>query len=196
MAGTNGTYHLADNPTLYEPQRSNNFEFVVTGLDNLLREGEAEAATEDAAFIKNAQEVIKFSVNKMSVPHFSQKSIEIQRGNNTIKAAGVPTFEDSNLEVNDYIGADGKSVLMAWQRLSYDVVTEKVGRMSAYKKDCTLIERAPDYEIVRYWDLKGCWVSALKENDFDMSANEKRTITATITFDKAIMHLPDEIATL
>ena len=113
MAGTNGTYHLADNPTLYEPQRSNNFEFVVTGLDNLLREGEAEAATEDAAFIKNAQEVIKFSVNKMSVPHFSQKSIEIQRGNNTIKAAGVPTFEDSTLEVNDYIGADGKSVLMA-----------------------------------------------------------------------------------
>lgn len=196
MAGTNGTYHLADNPTLYEPQRSNNFEFVVTGLDSLLREGEAETATDDAAFIKNAQETIKFSVTKMSVPHFSQKALEIQRGNNTIKAAGVPTFDDSTLEINDYIGADGKSVLMAWQRLSYDVVTEKVGRMADYKKDCTLIERAPDYKMVRYWDLKGCWVSNLKENDFDMSTNDKRTITATITFDKAIMHLPDELTAI
>lgn len=196
MAGTNGTYHLADNPTLYEPQRSNNFTFVVTGLDKLLRVGEAEDSTEESAFIKNAQETIIFSVNKSSVPHFSQKAIEIQRGNNTIKAAGVPTFEAGTLEVNDYIGADGKSALMAWQRQSYDVVTEKVGRMAAYKHDCTLIERAPDYAIVRYWDLKGCWVSALKENDFDMGTNDKRAITATIEFDKAIMHLPDETVTV
>ena len=34
-----GAYHLADNPKLYQPVRTNNFRFVVTGLNNLLRAG-------------------------------------------------------------------------------------------------------------------------------------------------------------
>ena len=34
-----GTYHLANNNDLYEPSRSNNFEFLVTDVDNLLRAG-------------------------------------------------------------------------------------------------------------------------------------------------------------
>ena len=34
-----GTYLLANNPALYEPQRTNNFEFVCTDLDNIVRAG-------------------------------------------------------------------------------------------------------------------------------------------------------------
>ena len=190
---TIGTYHLAANAELYEVSRSNNFEFVVTGFDELLRAGAfADTADDLSDYIKGGQEVLRLSVVKASVPHFTQSVIEVKRGNTIMKAAGVPSFEAGTLEVNDFIGADTKSVLMAWQRLSYDVTTEKVGRMTEYKKDCTLIEYTPDYEQIRYWDLKGCWVSGISEGTYDMESGDKRVITATIQFDKAIMHLPDE----
>lgn len=106
-----GTYHLADNPELYEVQRSNNFEFIVTGIDNILRAGANE--TDENAFITNASQTLRFSVVQSSIPMFSQEVIRIQRGNTVMKAAGVPTFNDGSLVVNDFIGADTKSALMA-----------------------------------------------------------------------------------
>jgi len=190
MAEQIGTYHLANNPDLYEIQRSNNFEFVVTGLGELLRAGAVEG--DGRPLIENGQEVLRLSVVKAPIPNFKQETLTIRRGNSVMKMAGVPTFDAGNLVVRDFIGADTKSVLMAWQKLSYDVKTERVGRMSAYKKDCTLVEYTPDYQMVRYWDLKGCWISGISEDDFDMESGDLKTITATIEYDKAEMHLPDE----
>ena len=136
-----GSYHLADNPELYEIQRDNNFEFIVTGIDNILRVGAEES--DDNAFITNASQTLRFSVVSSSIPMFSQEPIVIRRGNSVVKAAGVPTFSDGSLVVNDYIGADTKSALMAWQNLSYNVKTEKVGNMKDYKKTCYLCADAP-----------------------------------------------------
>ena len=64
--------------------------------------------------------------------------------------------------------------------------------MADYKKDCTLIEYTPDYKQVRYWELKGCWISELSEEPFDMNNGDKREISATIQYDRAIPHMPDE----
>ena len=125
---TLGAWHLADNPDLYEIQRTNNFEFVVTGLDNLLRPSVSEDSA--GAYIKNAQEVLRISVLEASIPHFTQNVIEIKRGNTTIKAAGTPTYDSGTLRLYDFIGADTKSALMAWQVLSFNEGTEKVGKMS------------------------------------------------------------------
>lgn len=154
MAGNNGAYHLADNPRLYEPQRSNNFEFIVMGIDSLLR-ASVDAGDTDA-YIANGQETLIFSVVSASIPHFTQGKIEVKRGNSIAKFAGTAEYPSGSLKVNDFIGADSKSVLMAWQRLSYDVTTESVGRAADYKKDCTLVEYSPDYKQVRYFELKGC----------------------------------------
>lgn len=181
-----GAYHLADNPELYEVQRSNNFEFIVNGIDNLLRVG-ADASDGERAYITNAQEVLRFSVVSASLPMFSQQPIEIRRGNSVMKAAGIPSFTDGSLVVNDYIGADTKSVLMSWQQLSYNVKTQKVGNMADYKKTCYLQEYTPDYKLVRTWKLLGCWVSSIQEGEFNMEDGSKKTISATITYDYAIM---------
>lgn len=190
MAENIGTYHLANNPDLYEVQRSNNFEFIVTNIGDMLRAGAVEG--DGRSLIQNGQETLRLSVVKAPIPNFKQETLEIKRGNTVMKMAGVPTFDSGNLVVRDFIGADTKSVLMAWQKLSYDVKTEKVGRMSAYKKECTLVEYTPDWQMVRYWILKGCWVSGITEEDFDMESGETKTITATIEYDRAEMHLPDE----
>lgn len=106
-----GAYHLADNPNLYEVQRDNNFEFIVTGVENLLRVGADES--DSNPYITNAQDILKFSVNKASIPMFQQEVITINRGNSVMKAAGRPQFPDGSIEVHDFIGADTKSVLMS-----------------------------------------------------------------------------------
>lgn len=186
-----GAYHLGDNPTLYEPQRTNNFTFVVSDIDGILRSSPS-AYSEANSTIQNAQQVLYFSVSSVQLPHFSQNPIEIKRGNSSIKVAGVPSFSGGQLTVHDYIGADPKSILMAWQALSYNVETEAVGRMADYKKDCTLVEYTPDYaEVVRYYDLKGCWISDLNEDQRNHDNNNAAMMTVTIQFDRSSMRLPD-----
>ena len=174
-----GTYHLANNPNIYEIQRTNNFEFVVSDIDGILRAG-SESAT-----YANAQEVIRMSVVSCPIPHFSQNVIDVKRGNTTLKYAGVPTFQAGTIVLNDYIGADTAGVLEAWQNLSYNVRTEKVGLASDYKKDCYLIEYSPDYQPVRRWIMRGCWVSGLSEDEMNNENNSKKTVRATIEYDRA-----------
>ena len=174
-----GTYHLANNPNIYEIQRTNNFEFVVSDIDGILRAG-SESAT-----YANAQEVIRMSVVSCPIPHFSQNAIEVKRGNTTLKYAGVPTFQAGTIVLNDYIGADTAGVLEAWQNLSYNVRTEKVGLASDYKKDCYLIEYSPDYQPVRRLIMRGCWVSGLSEDEMNNENNSKKTVRATIEYDRA-----------
>lgn len=188
---SHGAYVLADNPNLYEISRTNNFEFIVTDLDNLLRAG--AAGTENLAVIDNAQEVLRVSVSSSSVPHFTQEVITVRRGNSVQKFAGTPSFNEGSLVLNDYIGADTKAVLMAWQNLSYNVRTEKVGLVTDYKKDCYLVEYTPDYQEVRRWRLHGCWVSSLSEPEYNHDSNDKHTISATIQYDRAEIDMSDTI---
>ena len=184
-----GAYHLADNPDMYEPMRRNNFMFIVTGIDNIVNVGSKTGET-----IKNVSEVLKYSVVSATIPTFSQNPIEIRRGNSVIKAAGTPSFSDGTIVVRDFVGADTKSALMSWQNLSYNVKTERVGKMSDYKKTCYLVEYNVDFtSIVRTWKMMGCWVSNISEDAYDVTSGDVQQITATISYDKAFMELPDEI---
>ena len=103
-----GSYHLADNPSLYEVARSNNFEFVVTNLGDLLRAGAND--TDNNAYIKGstAEDVIRLSVESSSVPTYKQAVLSLRRGNSVMKFAGLPDFDDGSLVVRDFIGADTK----------------------------------------------------------------------------------------
>lgn len=179
-----GTYHMAMASNLYEIQRSNNFEFVVdfNAGENYNKSGNTGNVTGDAM-----QEVIRMSVSQVSIPHFSQEPIPIKRGNTTIKYAGVPTFSDGNLTLNDYIGANTLAMLMAWQNLSYNVATEKVGLATDYKKQATLIEYSPDLQKVRSWILYGCWITNITEGELNSEDNSKHTIQVTISYDKAVL---------
>ena len=182
-----GTYHLADNPDLYDVQRINNFEFIVTDIDNILRAG--VLGTEENARIPNAQEILRLSVATAFVPNFTIEPIVLKRGNNSVKYAGTPTFKDGSIKLNEFVGADSTSVLMAWQSLAYNVRTEKVGSLdvSNYKKLCYLQEFTPDYRLIRRWILKGCWCSGIDSVDFDNENTAKKTITATIQYDTAMI---------
>ena len=186
-------YHLSSNPgNTYEPGRGNFFELIVDGLGDLLRAGVDRNLAEESDFIDNAQEVVRLTVSQVNVPHFDQDVITIRRGNSVSKYAGAPTFNEGSLIVDDLIGADSKSVLEAWQRLSYDVTTDKGGRAINYKKNATLIEYTADWKQVRYWELIGCWISGLSEDAYNKeSTGDLRKVSATIQYDRAIPHMPD-----
>ena len=190
MADNRGTYHITDNNDIYEPARNNNFEFQITGIDGILKAGTDVSSIQANDYIKNGEEVVRVAVEASSVPHVSLGVIEVKRGNNTAKFAGLPTFANGTLTLKDYISIDSgysnpKDVLMAWQALAYDVRTEKISRAKNYKKTCYLTEYSPDWEIVREWTLEGCWVSEVSEEAFTTESEGKRTFTATIVYDKA-----------
>jgi hypothetical protein len=174
-----GTYHLADNPEIYEIQRTNNFVFYTTGLSDIIK------LTGNAKAEMSADSILELTVTKASVPHFTQSAIQVKRGNNTMKFAGVPEFSSGSLAVVDYIGSGVKEVLMAWQAKSYDVRTEKVGLAKDYKIPAFLVEYTPDYTVVRTWKLEGCWISGLSEGEYNWESNDKQLINVTIEYDKA-----------
>ena len=128
------------------------------------------------------------SVSASSVPHFSQNPIEVRRGNTAVKYAGVISFPSGSLECYDFIGAEVKDILMAWQARSGNPMYQTVGQQADYKVTANLIEYTPDYnQIVRTWRLDGCWISSIDEDAFSVDANGARKIRCTIEYDRAVV---------
>lgn len=129
-----GTYHISSDLQNYESARSNFFTLLVEDLDDLLypefsytgENADNEYVTKSAK--RSGQEIIKLSVNKMFVPHFSLGQIEIKRGNSVVKFTDTPTWDSGTIELQDFVGLQTKNVLMAWQALAYDVVSDTQGR--------------------------------------------------------------------
>ena len=191
MSNSLSAAHISTNLANYEAARSGFFSLIVNDIDNIISAaytGETKDAA-DSDKIKQAQETLKLNVVKAPVPHFSLAKLSYKRGNDTVNFAGVPEFKDGSITVDDVVGLDTKSILMAWQGLAYNVHTRKGGRMKDYKKNCTLIEYTQDFEQVRSWTLYGCWIQDIQEGEFDKENDGKRQITANIVYDRAIMVL-------
>lgn len=177
-----GAWHLADNPELYEPQRENNFELQITGLEGLKR---ADNTAFDDKELLNAEDVIRFSLASTDVPSFSQGKIDVPYGNTTIHFAGKIEYKDLPITLNDYIGADTKSVMIAWQAQSGNAKEETVGLAKNYKKTAYLTEYTPDYKVVRIWKIIGLWIQDLSFGKYSHEQNGKQQINATLVYDKA-----------
>ena len=136
----------------------------------------------------DVDDALRLNVLTADVPHFSLEVLQYKRGNDVVKFAGTPTFEAGSVKVDDVVGQHTKDILMAWQAKAYDVHTGKGGRMKDYKLDCTLYEYTQDFQQIRSWVLKGCWISALSEDAFDKENDGKRAITATIQYDRAYIN--------
>lgn len=191
MSNSLSAQHISTNLANYEAARTGFFSLIVDDIDNIVSAAFSgdprDAAASDK--IARAQEVLKLNVISAPVPHFSLKAEEFRRGNDVVKFAGVPTYKEGSIKVDDIVGVDTKSILMAWQALAYNVYTRKGGRMKDYKKNCTLVEYTQDFEQVRSWTLYGCWISDLDEDEFNKESDGKRQITAKIEYDRAEMNL-------
>lgn len=186
------TYHLSTGThRTYQPAKGNFFEFIVEDLGDLLKPGVEEELAQDSDYITNGQEVIRLTISKAGIPHFSLNDIEVRKGNSVVHYAGVPTFDETSIEVDDMIGAQSKAVLEAWQNRAYNVVTDKGGRAVDYKRNATMIEYTSDHVRVRSWKLIGCYIREVNEDDYDKETDDLRRVTATIRYDRAIPEIEE-----
>ncbi|MBO5423952.1 MAG: hypothetical protein J6A25_00395 [Lachnospiraceae bacterium] len=199
MSDTLNAMHISTNLDNYESARSGFFTLLIgsgetwnkeddTKLDTI--NGIPTAHNRSATVVdldgNTQQKILALNVTKAFVPHFELNVLEYKRGNETVKFAGTPTFQGGDLTVDDIVGVDTKSILLAWQAQAYDVHTGKGGRMKHYKKTCKLMEYTQDYELIREWELRGCWIKSLSEDPFDKENDGKRQISVSIEYDKAI----------
>jgi hypothetical protein len=195
------TLHISENLSAYEAARNSFFVFYVdpTQLTNLYSPDfdpdSGEAKVEDGTRFDGqmASDALRLNVVKSSVPNFTIEPMEYRRGNDVVKFAGVPTFKDGSITVDDVVGLRTKDMLYAWQYLAYNPITRKGGRMKDYKKTCTLIEYTQDYEQIRYWTLYGCFITGIDEGDFDRESDGKRQMTVSISYDRAIMSIDEKV---
>ncbi len=192
------TTHISTNLRDYEAARNSFFVFEIDSnqLTNLYRPDfnpdTGEATIDEGTLYDGAKaaEAIRLNVVKSSVPNFTVEVLEYRRGNDVVKFAGVPTFKDGSIVVDDVVGMETKNILYAWQYLAYNPSTRKGGRMKDYKKTCTLMEYTQDYELIRTWNLEGCFVTGIDEGEFDRESDGKRQLTVSIAYDRAEMDLP------
>ena len=195
------TLHISEHLANYEAARNSFFVFYVdpTQLTNLYSPDfdpdSGEAKVEDGTRFDGqmASDALRLNVVKASVPNFTIEPMEYRRGNDVVKFAGVPTFKDGSIVVDDIVGMRTKDMLYSWQYLAYNPITRKGGKMKDYKKTCTLIEYTQDYEQIRYWTLYGCFVTGIDEGEFDRENDGKRQLTVSISYDRAIMSLDEKL---
>jgi len=175
-----GTYHMASDAR-FEPQRNNNFEVQIIGLDKLTTVQKQQKLSADAG------SSLTLSIATFKAPSMSVQVIPISYGNNKVKFAGVPEFDNSDITFNDFIGIDVANILQAWFKQVYDMRTQKVGRkVGGYARNGYLIEYDPSGEQARQWQLVNCWLSSFDLGDFAQEGNSVRTVSATLVYDYAI----------
>ena len=187
--GTGHMIHRND----WEPQRTNNFEIVIEGLDilptaNYSETGDPETSgsDENVLYPPSAAERIMLSVDSFSAPSIEIAQITTQYGNNSIKWAGKPEFPNTSLVINDYIGIKTEQILAAWFRCAYDFKSEKIGLARHYKKTAYLIEYDPKGGQARVWRLDGCWLASFNLGEWSQDGNNQRKLNATLVYDRVV----------
>mgnify|MGYP006967454895 CR=1 FL=1 len=115
MSNSLSAQHISTNLANYEAARTGFFSLIVDDIDNIVSaafSGDRAAATDNDK-IARAQETLKLNVIKAPVPHFTLQPLEYKRGNDTVKFAGVPTFKDGSIVVDDVVGQRTKDMLYA-----------------------------------------------------------------------------------
>lgn len=172
-----GAYHMIGDDD-YEPQRNNNFEIHIYGLNNL-----KTIDKENKISTNIAQDCLTLSAVSVGQINTDVGIIEVPYGNTKVKFAGLPSISNSDIVYSDYIGKATERVIAAWHGLVFNPKTEKIGRASEYKKPALLIETAPDGTAARVWQLKGCWPSNVQYGAYDYNGGAVRQITCSLTYD-------------
>ena len=176
-----GTQHMVNNDG-FEPQRTNNYEVQIIGLDNSLRDMKGNAVFQSA----NAGEIITLSTSSFDAPSISVDPIVVRYGNSSIKYAGIPSFGDASIVINDYIGLNTEKILTAWYGLVYNPISEIIGYATDYKKTAYLIEYDTKYVQARSWKMEGVWPQNLNLGSYSAEGGQQRQINMTLIYDRLI----------
>lgn len=166
--------HFASSSGNFEVQRVNHFE-VVLDLSKLQLEYDGPTASEH----------IRLSVKSVGAPKVSAEPINLKHGNDTVKVAAAPSYEDLDIIVYDTIGQDQVNIMQAWFNKVFDRNTKLMGMVSAYKTSGTLYMYSPDCSIIRKWNLQGIWPKGFgQSSEFSFDTSEAQNITLNLSVDR------------
>jgi hypothetical protein len=171
--GYDGAGHFATNPN-FEVQRSNHFEVVLNLSDGILgTEGDT------------ISEHIRLSVKSVNAPKVTSEQIMLKHGNDTVKVAAAPQFEDLSIQVHDTLGLDQINAIQKWYNRVFDWQTKLMGMVSNYKTSGILYMYSPDGKIKRQWILEGVWPKAYGNGtDFSYESAEAQSVTLDLSVDR------------
>lgn len=160
--------------TNFEVQRTNHFE-VYLDLSTVLGSENGQDLAEH----------IRLSTRQITAPKITSEAIPLKHGNDTVKVASAPTFEDLSITVYDTIGRDQVNVLQKWYNKVFDYNTRLMGLVSQYKTNGTLYMYSPDCALIRKWDLQGVWPRSFgMGTDFSYDSAEAMTVTLELSVDR------------
>lgn len=168
--------HFASESGNFEVQRTNHFE-VVLDLGKLgLSGGQGDVLSEH----------IRLSTKSISAPKVSSEQLELRHGNDVVKVAKSPSFDDLTLTVHDTIGRDQIDVMQQWFNRVFSRESKLMGMVSAYKTNGVLYMYSPDCSLIRKWNLEGIWPKSFgvgSEFSFD-GTGDGQTITVELSVDR------------
>lgn len=162
--------HLGSPAGGFEPQRSYNWILILPGL--------------------NDPELIRLSVEKVSLPSIGTAVIHLRYMNEDIKVSGGASVDANAFTVRDFVDRQTYSNLNAWMEEVHDPASGKIGYASTYKKQGTLQLVDPQGEVKRQVIAKGVWPSKISATDLDYTSdNGIVKINMQIQVDKYEMQL-------
>lgn len=174
-----GAYHMIGNDN-WEPQRTNNFEIHIYGLDNLT------SADKGLSMPSNAGKFLTLSTDSVGDLGVNIDALNVDYGNNRIHFAGKPDYSTISLSFNDFVGLETERIIAAWHKLVYNPKTQQIGRASVYKKPAHLLEFSPDGDYIKCWELHGCFPTSVSYTGYNQSSADIRKISVTLSIDYAI----------
>jgi hypothetical protein len=114
--------------------------------------------------------------------------IEDFYGNDSLKFAGKPTFQNVSWTIKGYVGLDSQQALVNLDKQVFDSATEKVGRPSRYMKDAYVLRDSGDGDSAysRIWKWRGVWISSLGFGDADYKSSDIVKFNCTLEVSRAI----------
>ena len=174
-----GAYHMIGNDN-WEPQRTNNFELHIYGLDSLT------SADKGLSMPSNAGKFLTLSTDSVGDLGVNIDALNVDYGNNRIHFAGKPDYSTISLSFNDFVGLETERIIAAWHKLVYNPKTQQIGRASVYKKPAHLLEFSPDGDYIKCWELHGCFPTSVSYTGYNQSSADIRKISVTLSIDYAI----------
>lgn len=140
-----------------------------------------------------ASKLLRLALTSHGMPQQGSDSVvQVRKGNEVIKFASGVSYEDINISVTDWLGADMEMLISAWDALRYNPVTGFINPAVMYKKTGTIVQYSPDGNIIRSWTLKGAWIDNVDYGDYDRSSSgDAREISFTLHIDKAYPEVRD-----
>lgn len=174
-----GAYHMIGNDN-WEPQRTNNYEIHIYGLENLT------SVQKSIKMPSNSEQFLTLATKSVGDLGVNVAVLDVDYGNNKVHFAGKPDYSTLSITFNDFVGLETERIIAAWHKLVYNPNTQQVGRASIYKKTAHLLEFSPDGDFRKVWALYGCFPSDVSYGGYDQAGGNIREISVTLSIDYAL----------